>query len=205
MAKKANSSRIILAIVVAALCGLALAISSFFLFGPRNGTVEESNTMTVVFETSLGKVELELDREKAPQSVDNFLAYLDEGFYNDTIFHRVIPGFVVQGGGFDESMAQKPTKDPIKNESDNGLSNARGTIAMARTSAPDSATSQFYINLKDNAPLDGAAGRPGYAVFGKVSKGMDVIDNIARQQTTTRGGHRDVPQTPILVKKAHRK
>jgi peptidyl-prolyl cis-trans isomerase A (cyclophilin A) len=145
----------------------------------------------VVMETSLGKVVLELDAEKAPVSVANFLSYVDEGFYNHTIFHRVISGFMIQGGGFDISQKMKPGKAPIKNEAANGLKNDRGTIAMARTNQVDSATSQFFINHADNNFLNYRSPDPrgfGYAVFGKVVEGMDVVDQIASQQTVNRGG-----------------
>ncbi|MDD0977670.1 peptidylprolyl isomerase [Pseudomonas fontis] len=157
----------------------------------------------VLLETSFGQIEVELDTVKAPISSKNFLEYVDSGFYSNTIFHRVIPGFMVQGGGFTAQMQQKPTKDPIRNEASNGLHNTRGTLSMARTSNPNSATSQFFINVADNAFLD--PGRDaGYAVFAKVVKGMDVVDQIVNSQTTTKSGMRDVPVDPIMIKSAKR-
>jgi len=160
----------------------------------------------VELDTMLGPIVLELDRARAPITVDNFLRYVDEGFYNNLIFHRVIPGFMIQGGGMTDTMSEKPTHAAIQNEASNGLSNARGTIAMARTSNPDSATAQFFINLVDNArSLDPRPGSAGYAVFGKVASGMDVVDAIARQPTGSRGGHDDVPMKPVYIKAARRK
>lgn len=159
----------------------------------------------VVLETSLGSIEIELDAEKAPISAANFLAYVDSGHYDGTIFHRVIPDFMIQGGGFDPSMSQKPTKAPIENEAKNGLRNRRGTLAMARTNVVDSATSQFFINLKDNDFLDHSGRDYGYAVFGRVTSGMDVVDKIAAVKTANRGGHQNVPVEPVKITKARRK
>ncbi|CAI8757586.1 MULTISPECIES: peptidylprolyl isomerase A [Pseudomonas] len=157
----------------------------------------------VMLETSFGQIEIELNETKAPISSKNFLQYVDSGFYNNTIFHRVIPGFMVQGGGFTEQMVQKDTKAPIRNEASNGLQNVRGTLSMARTSNPNSATSQFFINVADNAFLD--PGRDaGYAVFGKVVKGMDVVDQIVNSPTTVNKGMRDVPVDPVFIKSAKR-
>ncbi len=158
----------------------------------------------VVLDTSFGQVEIELNQDKAPISTQNFLKYVDSNFYSNTIFHRVIPGFMVQGGGFNAQMVQKPTNDPIKNEADNGLHNVRGTIAMARTSDVNSATSQFFINVVDNAMLDHGARDYGYAVFGKVVKGMDVVDQIVNVQTGSKAGMQNVPLDPILIKTAKR-
>ena len=153
--------------------------------------------------TTNGDIEIELDPVKAPISTKNFLAYVDKGFYTNTIFHRVIPGFMVQGGGFTQSMSQKPTEAPIKNEASNGLHNVRGTLSMARTNDPNSATSQFFINVADNAFLD--PGRDaGYAVFAKVVKGMDVVDVIVNSQTTTKQGMQNVPIDPVYIKSAKR-
>jgi len=155
---------------------------------------------TVEMQTNQGKIVLELYPEKAPESVENFLKYARDGFYNGTIFHRVIPGFMVQGGGFDEKMTQKPTRNPIRNEANNGLKNARGTIAMARTSQPHSATAQFFINHADNRNLDYPSFDGwGYAVFGKVTQGLDVVDKIAQVPTTTSGMYQNVPQTPVII------
>ena len=155
-------------------------------------------------ETSMGSITLELDETKAPVTVKNFIDYAKAGHYDGTIFHRVIDGFMIQGGGFTPAMEQKKTRDPIKNEATNGLSNARGTIAMARTSVVDSATSQFFINLVDNAFLNFRAPTPqyyGYAVFGKVTEGMDVVDRIAKVRTGFAGPHQNVPVEPVVIKK----
>ena len=158
----------------------------------------------VVFETSLGEFILEFFPEEAPISVENFLGYVDEGFFDDTVFHRVIPGFMIQGGGFDEEMNQKSTHDQIKNEADNGLKNERGSLSMARTAGVDSATSQFFINLKDNEFLDHGSRDFGYAVFAKISKGMEVVDEIAKVPTGNHGMHQDVPVEAVVVKSARR-
>jgi peptidyl-prolyl cis-trans isomerase A (cyclophilin A) len=158
----------------------------------------------VVLTTSFGDVEIELNQDKAPVSTQNFLKYVDSSFYNNTIFHRVIPGFMAQGGGFTAQMVQKPTNDPIKNEADNGLHNVRGTVAMARTSDVNSATSQFFINVKDNAMLDHGARDYGYAVFGTVVKGMDVVDQIVNSPAGNKNGMQNVPLDPILIKTAKR-
>lgn len=155
--------------------------------------------------TSLGEIIIQLNPEKAPISSANFLTYVKEGFYSNTIFHRIIPGFMAQGGGFDTDFNQKPVHDPIKNEADNGLPNKRGTIAMARTNVPDSATAQFFINYKDNAFLNYTSPTSsgwGYAVFGEVIEGMDIVDEMSKQPTGNRGGHQDVPKTNIVIEKA---
>ena len=157
----------------------------------------------VELDTTKGKIVIELDKARAPITVENFLSYVDKGHYDGTIFHRVIPGFMVQGGGFSEAMREKPTGKGIKNESRNGLSNARGTLAMARTSDPDSATAQFFINVADNKPLDTTGG--GYAVFGRVTEGMNVVDAIVGVPTKSVGPHDDVPVEPIVIKSAKRK
>jgi len=157
----------------------------------------------VAIETNLGTIKLELFVQEAPVSTQNFLEYVKSGFYNGTIFHRVIPGFMIQGGGFTKELVQKPTRQPIKNEAGNGLKNERGTIAMARTSIPDSATSQFFINVVNNAPLnhrDNSMPGYGYAVFGKVISGMDVVDRIAATPTGYERGFADVPTTPVIIK-----
>ncbi len=159
----------------------------------------------VRLDTSFGPITLELADDKAPKTVENFLAYAREGFYNGTIFHRVIDGFMIQGGGFTADFQQKPTRAPVKNEADNGLKNLRGTIAMARTSDPQSATAQFFINVKDNPALDYRSPDPqgwGYVVFGQVIGGMEVVDKI-RQTPTGAGGpsnrFNDVPKTPVII------
>ena len=154
----------------------------------------------VVMETSQGTIRIELDDAKAPITVKNFLSYVDEGFYDGTLFHRVIPTFMIQGGGFATGMQQKRTNPPIKNEAANGLSNARGTIAMARTNDPDSATAQFFINVVDNTRLD----RLRYCVFGKVAEGMDVVDKIKAVETGTRGVHKDWPLKDVVIESIRR-
>jgi len=157
----------------------------------------------VALETTMGNIVIELDEKAAPVTVKNFLTYVEEGFYNGTIFHRVIPNFMIQGGGFTPDMAQKKTHPPIINEASSGLKNNRGTIAMARTNNPDSATSQFFINHKDNPNLNYVdASSPGYAVFGKVVEGMEVVDKIALVKTTQKGPHADVPVEPVVIKSA---
>ena len=161
--------------------------------------------MAVKLHTNHGVITLELDAEKAPVTVANFLAYVEAGHYNNTVFHRVIDGFMIQGGGFEPGMTQKPTGEQIKNEADNGLKNERGTIAMARTQAPHSATAQFFINIADNdflnfksADLQGW----GYCVFGKVSDGMDVVDAIRKVKTGSSGFHQDVPKEDVIIERA---
>jgi peptidyl-prolyl cis-trans isomerase B (cyclophilin B) len=152
--------------------------------------------------TNLGAITIELEAEKAPLSTENFLAYASEGFFEQTIFHRVIPGFMIQGGGFTVQMAQKKTNNPIRNEADNGLTNQRGTLAMARTQVVDSATCQFFINLADNDFLNHQGKTPnayGYAVFGRVTEGMEVVDKIAKVKTGNFGQHQDVPKEPVMI------
>ncbi|MHB1422048.1 MAG: peptidylprolyl isomerase [Gemmataceae bacterium] len=156
----------------------------------------------VVLETSLGSIELELDADKAPATVANFLSYVDEGFYDGTIFHRIIPNFMIQGGGFEPGLKQKKTKSPIKNEAPNGLSNKRGTIAMARTNDLHSATGQFFINVVDNSGLDDR--RSPYCVFGQVASGMDVVDKIKAVSTGRRGAHENVPAQDVTIVSARR-
>jgi cyclophilin family peptidyl-prolyl cis-trans isomerase len=156
------------------------------------------------FETSLGDFTIELFDQEAPLSAQNFLDYADAGHFDGTVFHRVIPGFVIQGGGMTADMKQKPTRNPIKNEADNGLKNRRGTLSMARTNDPHSATSQFFVNLVDNAFLDPGRGGAGYAVFGHVTEGMAVVDAIAKVKTGRKGMHDDVPLEPVVVQSAKR-
>jgi cyclophilin family peptidyl-prolyl cis-trans isomerase len=184
-------------IILLAMVGLVLVALPLRAQAPR-----------VTITTSMGAIVLELDAEKAPKSVENFLAYVDAGFYDGTIFHRVIPGFMIQAGGHTKDMMRKSTREPVQNESKNGLSNARGTVAMARTSDPHSATSQFFINSVDNARgLDaGNAGGDGwgYTVFGKVVEGMDVVDKISAVKTTSRSGAQDVPVEPVVIESAKR-
>ncbi len=199
-----RSAAIVLVVAVGLVAGTAYA-------QPAAPSADDPSTATkggkpvVVLETSLGTIEIELDTEKAPVSAENFLAYVDAGHYDGTIFHRVIPDFMIQGGGFDPSMSQKPTKAPIKNEAKNGLLNQRGTVAMARTNVVDSATSQFFINLKDNDFLNHSGRDYGYAVFARVTSGMDVVDKIAAVKTANRGGHQNVPAEVVKIDKARRK
>jgi cyclophilin family peptidyl-prolyl cis-trans isomerase len=153
----------------------------------------------ITIKTNHGDISVELFDEKAPITCENFRQYVRDGHYAGTIFHRIIPNFMIQGGGMDANMTQKPTRDPIKNEADNGESNARGTLAMARTMVVDSATSQFFINLRDNDFLDHGSRDFGYAVFGRVSDGMDVVDAIAGVPTGNQGGHQDVPVETVEI------
>ena len=181
-------------LVLLAACWLAMTLHS--------PVAAAQDNPVVVIETSLGTITAELDRAKAPLSVENFLQYVTDGHYNGTIFHRVIKGFMIQGGGFTTDMQQKPTRDQIKNEATNGLTNDRGTLAMARTNDVDSATSQFFINTVNNTALNNRGTSPaayGYAVFGKVTAGMDVLDKIEDVATGTRGPFRDVPDTPVEI------
>jgi len=180
------------------------------LLGHAEGEGNKGAEMKIVIETSLGDITAELYQDKAPATVSNVLAYVDAKFYDDTIFHRVIDGFMIQGGGFTKSMDQKPMKAPVKNEADNGLSNTRGTLAMARTMVPDSATCQFFINLVDRNKdmLDHTSKTPqgwGYCVFGKVVDGMDVVDKIAKVPTGFSGPHQNVPTEPVVIKSVRRK
>jgi cyclophilin family peptidyl-prolyl cis-trans isomerase len=175
-----------------------LVISTIISLGLLSAANAES--VKVLMKTSLGNIELELYADQAPLTVKNFLRYADEGFYSGTIFHRVINSFMIQGGGFDENMQQKNTHAPLKNEAKNGLKNKRGTIAMARTSAPHSATAQFFINHVNNSNLDYPSRDGwGYCVFGKVTKGMDTVDKIADVYITTKNGMRNVPEKPVII------
>ena len=164
--------------------------------------MQASTNPRVLLKTSLGEITLELESATAPSTTNNFLDYVGSGHFDGTVFHRVIPGFMIQGGGFTTDMVQKPTEAPVTNEADNGMKNDRGTVAMARTSEPHSATSQFFINLEDNAFLNHTGKNPqgwGYAVFGKVVDGMEVVDQIAKVPTGTHGPHSDVPQDPVTI------
>lgn len=163
-------------------------------------TSSKGVTPVVLISTNLGDIKIKLDGGKAPVSVDNFLSYTNEGFYDGVIFHRVIPNFMVQTGGMTEDMKQKPTKSPIKNEADNGLPNKRGSVAMARTSEINSATSQFFFNVNDNDFLNHGERDFGYAVFGEVVEGMDTVDKIAAVETGSVGYFRDVPKEPVIIK-----
>ena len=172
--------------------------------GAAGQAAKASQNPVVVIETSLGDITVELNKAKAPVTVENFLGYVKDGFYSGTIFHRVMPGFMIQGGGFTPDMREKSTRPPIQNEAANGLSNRRGTIAMARTAVVRSATAQFYINSVDNSSmLDHKSDNPnefGYAVFGAVVAGMDVVDKISGVPTTTRSPHENVPVQPVVIK-----
>lgn len=191
------------------LCLGAIALLGLMTFAAGDATAgaAPADNPVVELETSMGKIDVELFADKAPVTVENFLKYVDAGFYDNLVFHRVIPGFMVQGGGMDEQMREKPTRAPIKNEASNGLSNTRGTLAMARTNNPNSATAQFFINLvdKNRSFLDPQPGSAGYAVFGKVIAGMDVVDKIAAVATGSRGQHDDVPLKAVSIKSAKRK
>ncbi len=158
----------------------------------------------LTFKTSKGEFTVELFTAEAPISSENFLAYVDSGHFDGTVFHRVIPGFMIQGGGMTADMKQKPTRDPIANEAKNGLKNTRGTLSMARTNDINSATSQFFVNVADNDFLDNRAGSYGYAVFAKVTSGMDVVDAIVAVKTGNRGGHQDVPVEPVVIESVTR-
>jgi cyclophilin family peptidyl-prolyl cis-trans isomerase len=167
------------------------------------GSALAQENPVVVIETSMGDITVQLNQKRAPVSVENFLKYVKEGFYDGTIFHRVIPNFMIQGGGFTPDMGKKPTHEPIKNEAQNGLKNRKGTLAMARTPDINSATAQFFINTKDNGFLDNkgtSAQDFGYAVFGKVIEGMDVVEKIEKVKTGTKSGYQDVPMEPVVIK-----
>ncbi|HET8701259.1 MAG TPA: peptidylprolyl isomerase [Nitrococcus sp.] len=186
---------------------MILWLGGLLLAGPALAAPQAQSQPRVFFNTSDGHFVVELYPQKAPATVKNFLRYVREGFYNGTIFHRVIPGFVIQGGGYTAKFQEKPTHPPIKNEAGNGLRNERGTIAMARTSDPDSATSQFFINLTDNEALNRRSDSPagaGYAVFGKVVEGMNTVNDIADSPTGPGGPFpQDVPQPPVVILDAH--
>jgi cyclophilin family peptidyl-prolyl cis-trans isomerase len=184
---------------------LGLLLQLLLLPGIANAQEIKAAKPVVILQTTLGDISIELNPEKAPVTVSNFLSYVDSGFYDGTVFHRVIPNFMVQGGGFDPQLQQKATAPPIVNEAKNGLHNERGTIAMARTNNPDSATSQFFINLRMNSSLDWSERNPGYAVFGKVIAGMDTVDAMVLQPTDSVGMHQDVPVEPIIIEKAYLK
>jgi cyclophilin family peptidyl-prolyl cis-trans isomerase len=184
---------------VAVFGGLAAAVS----LRPEKGRKSDS---VVILETSLGTIKLQLFPNQAPLTVKNFLRYVDDRFYDGQVFHRVIPGFMIQGGGLLPGLKEKKTRPPVKNEAGNGLPNVRGTLALARTTDPDSGTCQFFINLKDNAFLDraNAPDRAGYCVFGRVIEGMDVVDRIAGVATGGQGAHQNVPQVDVIIKSARR-
>ena len=181
----------------------ALATATALAFSVPLAASAQDAAPRVRLNTSLGDIVLELNAAKAPKTVENFVQYVKDKHYDGTVFHRVIDGFMIQGGGFTADMQQKPTRAPVPLEAANGLKNERGSIAMARTSNPDSATSQFFINLVDNANLNAAfPNNPGYTVFGKVVSGMEVVDKIRAVATGNRAGHQNVPQTPVTILKA---
>jgi cyclophilin family peptidyl-prolyl cis-trans isomerase len=192
--------------VIIGIVVLGLAASIYFLRTGGGGAGDEGGGNPVVLiETSMGNIQLELDKAKAPITVKNFLNYVEKGHYNGLLFHRVIKDFMIQGGGFEPGMKERPTGKPIPNEAFNGLSNTRGTIAMARTNDPDSATSQFFINTVDNSSkLDKSPRNPGYCVFGKVVEGMDVVDRIREVRTHSVGPHNDVPVEDVVIKSVRR-
>lgn len=184
---------------------LAVCLMAGLILGAGASARAERSHPLVKLETSMGDITLELYPDKAPDTVANFLGYVKAGFYNDTIFHRVIPGFMIQGGGLDAQMNKKPTREPIKNEADNGLANDAYTVAMARTGDPNSATAQFFISVANNTFLNHTAKTPqgwGYAVFGKIVKGKDVVDKIKAVTTTTKGDYENVPQEPVTILRA---
>jgi peptidyl-prolyl cis-trans isomerase B (cyclophilin B) len=184
----------------------AFLLGGFLFSAAGLASTQLGDKVMVEMVTSKGVIQLELDAEKAPITVANFIEYVKSGHFEGTIFHRVIPGFVIQGGGMQSGMREKPTNAPIQNEADNGLKNLTGTICMARTNDPHSATSQFFINLKDNSFLDHTAKDPqgwGYAVFGKVTEGMDVVEAIAAVRTANAGYHQDVPVDDIVIEKVN--
>ncbi len=181
---------------------MLLLLATVFLYGCRG---EEMKNETAVLETTMGTIEIKLNRSAAPETVENFVNYVKSGHYDGLIFHRVIPNFMIQGGGFTPDGKQKATNAPIKLESNNGLKNKIGSIAMARTNIPDSATSQFFINVEDNDMLNYAQGNPGYAVFGKVTTGMDVVNKIRYVKTETRVPHADWPVEDVIITKAYMK
>lgn len=181
---------------------IAGVIASLYFYNTKTAAkmVKESNNPQVLIKTSLGDITLELYPDKAPITVENFLSYVNEKSYDNTVFHRVIDGFMIQGGGFTEDGKQKPAKPPIKLESDNGLKNTIGTVAMARTTVPDSATNQFFINTNDNYFLNNGFKDEGYAVFGKVTDGMDIVKNIEKVKTLQKNGMTDWPESNVIIK-----
>lgn len=184
---------------------LFLSVDYTWADGDKEGKKERGDHIMVKLETNMGVIRIELDSDKAPKTTENFLSYVRDGFYDGTIFHRVIDGFMIQGGGFDDKMNQKETKDPVENEAQNGLKNGKYTVAMARTQDPHSATAQFFINVKDNAFLNHTAPTTrgwGYAVFGKVVDGTDIVDAIKGVKTGNVGFHQDVPLDPVIILKA---
>jgi len=186
---------------------LTLTLAILLIAGIVSGEPNKKENPRVLIKTNLGNITVELFEKEAPITVKNFLSYVDSKFYDGTTFHRIIPGFVIQGGGFTPDMKKKPTKDPIKNEATNGLKNLKGTLSMARTMDINSATSQFFINLRNNPALDHKDNTPrgyGYAVFGKVVAGWGVVEKIAKVPTTTKGIYKNVPEKPVIIKSIRR-
>jgi peptidyl-prolyl cis-trans isomerase B (cyclophilin B) len=185
---------------------IVVGVATVVLSTAATNSENKAENPVVVMDTSMGTIKIELYADKAPITVKNFLGYVDDKFYDGTIFHRVIPTFMIQGGGMQPGLKEKRTKEPIKNESTNNLSNERGTLAMARTNRPDSATAQFFINVKDNKFLDRAEARDGvgYCVFGKVIEGLDVVDKIKAVETGDKGGHENVPVNDVVIKSVRR-
>ena len=183
---------------------ITLVVTAVLTMGRAARAQEMAETPKIIFSTTHGSFMIELYPQKAPITVKNFLAYVDAGYFDNTVFHRVIPGFMIQGGGFTEQMQKKPTQPPIKNEANNGLKNKRGTLSMARTGVVDSATAQFFINLKDNVFLDHGSRDFGYAVFARVIAGMEVVEKIAAVPTGNKGPYQNVPKTPVVIKSARR-
>jgi cyclophilin family peptidyl-prolyl cis-trans isomerase len=193
---------VLTAALVSAMGLLALSAPAARAGGQAPSRLAPATGRVVAVKTNHGEIHIELFRDKAPKTVESFLGYVARGHYAGTLFHRVIPNFMIQGGGMDASLRQKPTAKPVQNEADNGLRNLRGTVAMARTANPHSATSQFFVNLKWNSFLDHSAKTTagwGYCVFGRVIKGMDVVDNIAKVATSTKGPHQNVPNAPVVI------
>jgi cyclophilin family peptidyl-prolyl cis-trans isomerase len=188
--------------IAIATLAFSLPLAALAQTQPSSCTAKGNSPMKVKLTTSMGPIVIELDKAKAPISTENFVKYVESGHYNGTIFHRVIDGFMIQGGGFGKDMRQKPTQPPIKNEGSNGLKNDAYTLAMARTNVPDSATSQFFINVKNNDALNASPGNAGYAVFGKVVEGKETVDKIRKVATGNAGGHQNVPTEAVLIEKA---
>jgi cyclophilin family peptidyl-prolyl cis-trans isomerase len=189
-------------IVVATLVALPFAAFAQAPAAAGSKCTARDGKVHVKLTTTAGPITLALDKAKAPITVDNFVKYVEAGFYNGTIFHRVIDGFMIQGGGFTRDMQEKPTQAPIRNEGTNGLTNDAYTVAMARRPDPNSATAQFFINVKDNLPLNASGGNPGYAVFGKVTEGRETVDKIRKVATGSKGGHQNVPDDAVVIEKA---
>ncbi len=197
--------RLAIFLIIILVCGCTEKEATTSQTVPQQTIGQEKMDDNVILETSLGDIEIQLDRERSPKTVENFYAYVDDGSYDGTSFHRVISNFMIQGGGFLPNGDKKKTRSPIKLESDNGLKNLKLTLAMARTNDPNSATNQFFINVKDNTNLDYNPQNPGYAVFGKVVGGSDIVEKIRYVKTGSKGPYQDWPQDDVLIKRAYRK